>query len=206
MRHASVWLLVAACVGIELVLIGSDHRLWGSPNWRPMAYQYGGFWAGLLRNWQPNFTLQPLTMFVTYGFLHGGLWHMGLNMVTLVSLGRPLVNLLGQARFLALYLLSMLGGALGFALISFTYQPMVGDSGALFGLAAALVRTAYVERRASGVPRRAALVALAWPLALLVILNLVMLWAMQGQLAWAAHLGGFVAGWITIAALDRRRD
>jgi membrane associated rhomboid family serine protease len=34
-------------------------------------------------------------------------------------------------------------------------------------------------------------------------INLVLWWAMAGQLAWEAHLGGFVAGWVLGRLLDR---
>ena len=45
--------------------------------------------SGLLTDWEPNFAYQPWLMFLTYAFLHGGLAHLAVNMVTLWSLGRP---------------------------------------------------------------------------------------------------------------------
>lgn len=54
-------------------------------------------------------------MFLSYGFLHAGLTHLVFNLVTLVSLGRPLVEEMGQRRFLVLYLGAQIGGALGYA-------------------------------------------------------------------------------------------
>jgi len=166
---------------------------------RLRAYEYGGFWVGLLRNWRPNYPLQPYVMFFTYGWLHGGVVHLAVNMFTLFALGRPIVHRIGQFRFLVLYLFSMIGGGAGFALLSSSIQPMVGASGALFGLAGAIVAWDYADRYAARMQ--------LWPVArlvvLLVVMNAVLWWAMNGQLAWQTHLGGFVTGGVLALTLER---
>lgn len=186
--------LIAVCTAVELVLQGADHRLWGSVLWRGMAYQYGGFWPGLLHDWQPNFRFQSVLMFGTHGFLHAGLGHLAGNMVTLALLAQRMPRGVTTGGFLALYGLSMLGGAAGFALLPHGTSPMVGASGAIFGVAAALTwldGTQYGWRR------------LAPILTGLVVLNLVT-WGLQGgNLAWQAHLGGFVTGFAVMAAYPR---
>jgi membrane associated rhomboid family serine protease len=189
--HGALIAIVAVCVGIEAVLQGADLGLWGSPRWRGLVYQYGGFWRGLLDNWQPNYAAQPAVMFASYSFLHGGLAHLLVNMITLVSLGRVVVERAGQARFAVIYALSLLGGAAGFAALSPAVQPMVGASGALFGLAGAITGWEYSARRGA----REGMGPILRVVGLLVGLNAVMYWAMDGNLAWQAHLGGFLAGW-----------
>jgi membrane associated rhomboid family serine protease len=190
--HYALLLILLVCIVVEGVLQGADFGLWGSPRWRGLSYQYGGFWRGLLDNWQPNYAAQPLVMFASYGFLHGGASHLLVNMITLVSLGRLVIERVGQLRFAVIYALSLLGGAIGFAVLSTAVQPMVGASGALFGLAGTLTGWEYTARRLAhegvGPVLRVIL--------LLVLLNLVMYWAMDGNLAWETHLGGFLAGWI----------
>ena len=187
------------CLLPELVLAGADWGLWGNPRWRLWAIRSAGFWAGLLHGWQPNYAAQPWAMFVTYGFLHAGTVHFAVNMLTLFSLGGPLAERLGPMRFVVLYTLSDIGGAAGYALLSSHLQPMVGASGALFGLAGAVVALGWRTIRASG--------GSLWPVgravAGLAALNLVLWWAMNGQLAWETHLGGFIAGWIAALWLDR---
>ncbi len=193
-------MLVALCVLVELVLLGSDRGLWGRDEWRQLAYQNGGFWIGLLQNWQPNYQAQPYLMFVTYSFLHAGLAHLLVNMLTLLALGRIVIDRIGPSRFLLLYAVSAAGGALGYAALASTYQPMVGASGALFGLAGALMAWEYVDR--FNADER------LWPvlrsIVFLIVLNLVLWWAMDGRLAWQTHLGGFVAGWILAFIIDPR--
>lgn len=188
------------CVAIELALLAADWGVAFSARLRRLAYDYGGFWPGLLSDWAPNYAIQPWTMFGTYGFLHGGPLHLGMNMVTLWSLGRAVVDRVGTIGFLVVYGLSILGGALAFGLLATSLRPMVGASGALFGLAGAVLAWSYVDRFEHNESR--------WPVAhvalFLVALNLVLWWSMDGQLAWETHLGGFISGWIAALLVDPR--
>lgn len=197
---AVLWGLIALCSLIELALSLSDQGLVGQVRLRQLAYDYGGFWPGLLRNWRPNYPAQPWTMFLSYGFLHGGPAHLVVNMITLWSLGRAVLLRVGTRGFAVLYLATILGGALGFALLAPGLQPMVGASGALFGLVGGLLAWTYVDRftHDEGL----------WPVLravlILALLNLVLWWTMDGQLAWETHLGGFVTGWVTALLIDPR--
>ena len=197
---APVLVLIAVCVVIELILEIGDLGLFGPPRFRALVYEHLGFWPGLLSTWRPNYPFQDIAMFLTHGFLHAGLWHLGLNMVTLWSLGSAVHARVGSAKFLLIYGLSILGGGLGYALLADSYRPMVGASGALFGLAGALLAWDYVDRFL--------LSERLWPVAratlLLAALNVVLYYAMGGLLAWEAHLGGFVAGWIAALLVDPR--
>ncbi len=202
-RFGSHWLLTAligACVVIEAVLSLSDFGWLADGRLRAQAYEYGGFWNGLLKGWQPNYAAQPYAMFFTYAFLHAGLAHLAVNMITLWSLGRVVQDRVGMGGFAVLYVGSALGGAGGFALLGTQLAPMVGASGALFGLVGGLLAWNCVDRYTftEGL----------WPVAravgLLTLMNLVLWWAMNGQLAWETHLGGFLAGWVLALLIDRR--
>lgn len=199
----AVWAIFALSVLPELVLLGADFGLWGRPWWRSVAYEYAGFWVGLLGNWRPNYPLQPVLMFASYGFLHAGLWHLALNMTTLLALTPPLVARIGTGRFLALYGVSVLGGAFGFAALSRASAPMVGASGALFGLVGAFMSLDFRQRIAGGRP----VGPLAGTAAALVLGNALIWWMTGGRLAWETHLGGFLAGWVAALALpDHETD
>jgi len=73
--------------------------------------------------------------FITYMFMHAGFWHLFINMFTLVTFG-PMVEMeMGSKRFLIFYLLCGLGSAiLHIALTGISVVPMVGASGAIFGV------------------------------------------------------------------------
>ncbi|SFJ55820.1 rhomboid family intramembrane serine protease [Celeribacter neptunius] len=171
---------------------------------RTRLYQYLAFWPSLLSGAHAGYPGQALFMFLTYGFLHAGLAHLTINMITLVSLSRPLLESLGSRRFMSLYLIGIIGGAGGYALLATQPQPMVGASGALFGLAGALLWERAVEDlRDLGLWET--LRGLAFPLLWLVLINVVMYVAFNGHLAWEAHLGGCISGAIAMAWLMHRR-
>lgn len=189
---------------IEVVFTLTDTDLLrgvlGGPDLRQFALVYGAFWRGLLLTWEPAFGWQTVTMFLSYAVLHGGFVHLLGNMVVVLALGRVAVARLGQGGFVILYLLSAIGGAAGFALLSPSLSPMVGASGAVFGLIGAWQFWDFRDRRAA----RASLAPIAKTILGLALVNLVMWWFLDGLLAWEAHLGGFVAGWLWAAIATPR--
>jgi len=80
---------------------------------------------------------------VTYMFLHGSLLHIGFNMWCLWDLGRMCESLYGRWTFAAIYVITGVGGGLA----SVAWNPAiwsVGASGAIFGLAGALIASFYL--------------------------------------------------------------
>jgi membrane associated rhomboid family serine protease len=195
-----VWGVIAICTVVEAVLLMADVGVLADPRLRQKAYEWAGFWPGLLQGWQPNYPGQGMAMFITYGFLHGGPLHLLVNMVTLWSLGYAVLDRVGLWGFAGLYSASLVGGAAGFGLIAETFRPMVGASGALFGLAGGLLAWNYVDRFTF----REALWPVARVVLFLVAMNVAMWWALEGQLAWETHLGGFIVGWIMALLIDPR--
>lgn len=175
-------------LGPELVLLAADHRLIGTPIWRPISWQYCGFWAGLLHGWRPNYAIQPITMFATYALVHSGPAHAIGNALALAALGVRVEERGGARLFWIILALSMLAGAAAFGLLSHSPAPMVGISGGLFGLAGALV--VWQAREAKG--RRWRILVLG--MAALAGINLASWWLMGGQVAWETHLGGALGG------------
>jgi membrane associated rhomboid family serine protease len=76
---------------------------------------------------------------ITAAFLHYGPIHLLLNMLALYMLGPALEQVLGWWRFLAVYLISAFGGSVAILMFGDIRQPVVGASGAIFGLFAAAV-------------------------------------------------------------------
>jgi rhomboid protease GluP len=67
-------------------------------------------------------------------FLHGGLIHLGLNSYALLVLGPTLERYLRTWRFIVLYLASAVAGSVCALLLTEEYRPLIGGSGALFGM------------------------------------------------------------------------
>jgi len=125
---------------------------------------------------------------ITSAFLHGSLIHIGFNMYGLWILGNPLLDGLGRARFLLVYLAGLLGGS--FAVLGFDYgAPTLGASGAVLGLAGALAAVLW----ARGVSLTQT------PLGFILALNLGLPLLVGGISFWG-HFGGifagFAAGWL----------
>lgn len=127
----------------------------------------------------------------SYSLLHGGIGHLVLNGVMLAVMGQVLERRLGPGRFLLVFASGAAGGALVHGLIGGAPGvPLVGASagvGALYG--AGLV----LHRRGVWLGSNAQLlVALA---GLFIMINLFgLIVPIFGYIAYAAHLGGFVAG------------
>jgi membrane associated rhomboid family serine protease len=139
--------------------------------------------------------------FLTSAFAHspGQLLHILFNMYALWILGQYLEPLLGRVRFAALYLVSAVGGSVGFLLLasppvagglpsaSWGTQ-MVGASGAVFGLFGALIVLNRHLGRSSA------------PIFFIIGINAVLGFVVPG-IAWQAHLGGFVTGVLVAAVI-----
>ena len=125
-------------------------------------------------------------------FVHIGLVHLAVNMVSLWSVGRFVEVLVGQWRFLVLYLVSGLAGSCAMVLVNKPFVLGAGASGALWGLMIALVVWVFLHRREIG--RQSS--SLLGQLVFIVILN-VYISTLPGISA-AAHFagggGGLVAG------------
>lgn len=139
---------------------------------------------------------------VTSMFTHstGFIFHILFNLYALWLFGRNLEQILGKARFAALYLLSGLGGSLGIMLWAYAdpnalLVPTVGASGAIFGVLGATL-VAYRAARIN-ITSLLVLVAINFGIALIPGANI----------SWQAHLGGLIVGaasmWILLKMQQR---
>lgn len=138
---------------------------------------------------------------ISQGFLHFGLFHIGMNMLALWQLGQVLEPALGRWRFLGLYLGSQIGAALGVVLLA-SSGVHGGASGAIFGLLAAY---GIVLRRLK-LPYTSVLVIAGIFIGGPLIAELIPGLAFFSGLSWQGHLGGAVAGALIMLALFRGVD
>jgi rhomboid protease GluP len=130
-------------------------------------------------------------------FLHFGLLHLALNMWALFNLGLLAEPLLGSRAFLALYLLSGVGGSLASVLV----HPLAvggGASGAIFGVAGGLIASMLLKRRGS--ENLHAIRQQLPGLAMFVVYNLFFGFGNSG-IDNMAHLGGLAVGAAFCSAL-----
>jgi membrane associated rhomboid family serine protease len=134
---------------------------------------------------------------ITAGFLHDGLLHIGINMLSLYFVGSALEPAIGSRNFVAVYLTSLVAGAFGSLLFQPDY-PTIGASGAIFGIFGALI----VVARYRGIP--------FWQsgLGFVLVVNLVFSLSVRG-ISIGGHLGGLagglITGWLVLELGERRR-
>ena len=124
----------------------------------------------------------------TANFLHASVLHIAFNAYALYALGSQVESLYGHPRFVTLYLLTGLSGAV-FSYL-FTHGTSVGASTSVFGLFGALVVYFYKNRQLFGQAGRQQLISLGVTLAVNVMLGLS---PGSGIDNWG-HVGGFIGG------------
>jgi len=151
----------------------------------------------------PSDLLTQIAAPVTYQFLHGGWMHLGINMITLAAFGAPVERMLGVRRFVAFYLSAgIVAGFVQVLLYPDSIDPVIGASGAISGVfGAVLMLMRYTGNLPSLYP-----IAGIW-IALNIFFGL--FGGMPGsggeQVAWAAHVGGFLYGLAAIRLFAPRR-
>jgi len=135
---------------------------------------------------------QPWTV-VTYMFAHGGFMHLFFNMLALFFFGPPLEARWGSTEFIKYYIVCGLGGAA----LSYAFAPnapIIGASAAVYGVMLAFAMNwpdvpIYIWA-IFPIPAK-------WLVAIFAVMSFVsMLDGRGGNIAHAAHLGGFAAGWL----------
>ena len=193
---SAVYWLIGLCVAVYFVqatLVGDDH----------MA-RWFGYSAGDLAS-------RSMWTVVTYMFVHGGLMHLALNMWTLWLFGPRVEQAWGASTFTWYYLWCGIGGWAFHYLFQRGGGVLVGASAAILGIA-----VAYASRWPDDevlffgvVPMR-----VRWLVVFMALINITMAVVDAGGLggtAYAAHIGGMVAGWVYLRAprpgsLGRIRD
>jgi membrane associated rhomboid family serine protease len=131
---------------------------------------------------------------ITAAFLHASIIHIAFNMLALWWIGAPVENYLGRARYVGLYLVAGLAGSAG-ALVASPGIPVVGASGAIFGILGAML---ILEWQATG--------RLGGNAMTLIVLNLVIGFAFNGaggNISIGGHVGGLIGGILATLAYAR---
>jgi membrane associated rhomboid family serine protease len=207
------WTLIAANVAVFIGSLGL-----GSADAEGFVMRFGvipdvlvhGSWTlpraegGALGSWVTPFTSM---------FLHGGVLHLGSNMLFLHVFGDNVEDVLGRGRFLFFYLLCGLGAVVGQVLVDPTSMvPMIGASGAISGVLAGYVTLFPHARIVTLIPIFIFIHFMEVPAGIFIVLwfvlqlvqgylSLGMIAEGAGGVAWFAHIGGFLAGLVFIRVL-----
>jgi membrane associated rhomboid family serine protease len=118
---------------------------------------------------------------LTAMFLHVGIWHIAINMISLYIIGIQLERMIGRSRFVATYFVTGLAGSAA----SYLFLPRLGASegasGAIFGLVGALLVLGWRQRYDVRL------------LVFVIVANIAVDFGIAG-IDWHAHIGGLIAG------------
>ena len=203
---------------INLNILAFFWELKQGPQVDVLLYRFGivpNAWVSMGRDGLLSWLAQASTL-VTSQFLHGGLLHLGSNMLYLWIFGDNVEDRLGHMPFASLYLLS--GAVAGVAQLWMQPQsslPMIGASGAIAGVLGAYFLLFPHARIVTLVP-----MIIIWKFVELPAFLFLGLWfALQwlqglptigqvgdiGGVAWWAHVGGFATGLLLVILLRLRR-
>jgi membrane associated rhomboid family serine protease len=219
---------VAVLVGVHLVRMfvlsdSQDEQFVLTFAFIPARY-FGGALGGQTL---PGGFGADLWTFFTYAFLHADLLHIGLNLAWLIPFGTALARRFGAWRFVAFMLVTAAAGALAhLASYPGAEVPMIGASAAISGAMAGAMRFVFQKHgpletwrdgprngEAYRVPALSLVATFRDPRLLLFLVVWMGLNALFGlgavsfgeagqQLAWQAHIGGFLAGLVLFGAFD----
>lgn len=204
--------VLAALYVIEAFFLNEDARtfLLFELAFTPLRYVYPLAEQGLQWLWTP----------VTYSLLHGGVEHLVFNVLWLTAFGAPVVRRIGTLRYILFWMFSAAAAAFFHAMLHWGDQTLlIGASGVVSALMGAACRFAFPERggydRTHGhlYPRQSILGAFRnrtvvfftgiWFLGnLLIAVGLPLVGGDMGEIAWDAHIGGFLFGFLLFAFFD----
>ena len=154
---------------------------------------------------------------ITSMFLHGGILHVVGNMWFLWVFGKGIEDLLGHARFLFFYLACGVVAGLAHVLLNpYSPVPTIGASGAIAGVMGAYLIKFPHARIVTLVPIVFFITTLDLPASLLLLYWFAIQFfsgvgsvgysqVSKGDVAWFAHVGGFVAGMLFVMMIPTRQ-
>jgi membrane associated rhomboid family serine protease len=193
----AVKVLVLTCSGIFLFQVLFEICFGKLVAYQQITVRFGLVPSGVipgLRIWQP----------VTYLFLHGGLWHLLINMLMLWMFGRELELVWGKNRFVNYFFLCGVGAGLITVLVKSlpvlwghapSDIPTIGASGAIFGI---LIANAilFPDRQIWLFPLPIMIPMRPFVAVMAAIEFFSTLGSSQDNVAHFCHLGGMLVGWI----------
>ncbi len=197
-------------VTIGLIVINSIVFLWEITSYGGInraAYLYGAIPYNII-SFEKTQPIHPVVTIFTSMFLHGGFFHLIGNMLYLWIFGNNIEDTIGHFRFLIFYIFCGIIAVYSHAITEIQSSiPMIGASGAVSGILGAYmllfpharVHTLVIFGFFWQVVRIPALFVIGFWIVIQIINGILTKGLLnQGGVAWFAHIGGFLAGIITI--------
>lgn len=210
-----VLFFIVACVGIHLL------RLYALDDEQDFWLIVQGAFIPIRYSGEFPIDVYAFTSPVSYSLLHGSIEHLAVNMIWLAAFGSPLANRIGAARFVLFWIVTSVAAAgLHYVIYPTSQAPLIGASGAISGMMGAAARFGFRIGRSGARPAfggpvlpiatvltmRSTVAFLAVWMAINLVTGLVgFVPGEESQIAWEAHIGGFVVGFFFVSVFDRRQ-
>jgi membrane associated rhomboid family serine protease len=156
--------------------------------------------------------LPPAMTMITSMFLHGGIMHLGGNMLYLWIFGNNIEEAMGHARYLVFYVVCGILASAAHVLSNLgSTIPSLGASGAISGVLGAYLllypRAQVLTLIPLGLFTRVMYIPAGFALGIWFVMQLLsssMSGTEGGGVAWWAHIGGFVAGMLLVGLFKQR--
>ena len=166
---------------------------------------YIGFYCALVPSQVVHGYLWQL---ITYSFLHAGLMHWLGNMIGLWMFGASIESAWGSRRFVELYFIGVLGAALTTVGLSYAHilgnpeQATIGASGGVFAILIAF-GILFGDQEIMLIPFPFMIKA-KYFIGILIVVTLALAMSGGGNVAYVAHLGGLLFGWLYVRRGPRK--
>ena len=161
-------------------------------------YMFGfipGYFTGTFEwSWSAPFGI------ITHMFIHGSWTHVMFNTVMGLAFGMFFEKEFGTRRFIIFFFICGISGAITYFIFNpFTISPVIGASGGLNGLFGAMLILMNQRNQLGNISKRG-----IWPIITFWIIFMIGSGLIsEGNIAWQAHLGGFLAGITLLHALQK---
>jgi membrane associated rhomboid family serine protease len=191
----AVWIVFLAIAGVEAGLSLGEAGMIGGPGavgWRLGLVRDWGFSGALFDQMLATgqFPLRYLARMVTYPFIHLGFSHALFAMVLLLALGKLVAEAMGQVVFVAVFVVSGIGGALIYAVLLNDPAWLTGAYPSVYGLIGGYSFVMWRSLAGRGAQQYRAFTLIA------LLMGLQLFWGVffEVGMLWVAELAGFFCG------------
>lgn len=187
--------LVLVIMGVEAAFSLGMRGIIGGPEaigWRLEAFQSYAFsseifwWMVETGQWP----VEHLIRFLSYAFVHGAFTHALFVCVFVLAMGKMVGEVMGDLAMVLIFVLSAVGGALGYAVFLNAPVPLIGGFPAVYGLIGAFTYILWRQLSLVGAQQSRAFSLIAFLMGIQLIFGLLF----GGQKDWVADLCGFATG------------
>ena len=158
------------------------------------------------RYFDPVFSFADIYSLITHMFLHGGFIHFSINIGMLMALGSAIEQKWGAKYFLIFYFLcGVLGVIPHILLYKHSVAPLIGASGAISGLFAAIIIMIHKRgnHRTLFDKNKGLFIAVTAFIFATIVFGMLGMPGVEEEIAWIVHLGGFIIGLILYNPINK---